>query len=88
MGKELDALTKGLVKIYAGKLDEQEQIQLAEAMQVLAHDKKYNKFKNFFPDTGKYRFKVAYIGPVGLHCLAHISSLPLFKGYSKVFQAG
>jgi len=51
----LDALTKTLVEQYAKQLNDQEQVELLEALEVVAHDQKYNKFKNFFPDTGEYR---------------------------------
>ena len=51
----LDMLTKSLVDIYAEKLDAQQQAELIEALEVLADDAKYNKFSNYFPDTGKYR---------------------------------
>jgi phage terminase large subunit-like protein len=50
----LDGLTKGLVQHYADKLSEQEQMLLAEALQVVAHDIKYNKFAQFFPDEGEF----------------------------------
>ncbi len=51
----LDQLTKSLVDIYAEKLSEQEQSELMEALEILANDKKYNMFANYFPDEGKYR---------------------------------
>lgn len=51
----LDQLTKSLVEVYANKLNEQERELLMECVEVLANDQKYNKFGNYFPDTGKYR---------------------------------
>ena len=51
----LDDLTKSLVEQYAAKLTPQEQIELAEALEIVANDQKYNKFQNFFPDTGEFR---------------------------------
>jgi phage terminase large subunit-like protein len=51
----LDALTKSLVGIYADKLTEQEQLLLADALEMIADDQKYNKFQNFFPDEGEYK---------------------------------
>ncbi len=51
----LDALTKSLVDIYANKLSAGEQEELMQALDVLANDQKYNKFNNFFPDTGEFR---------------------------------
>jgi phage terminase large subunit-like protein len=50
----LDDLTKSLVDYYATKASEQEKAELIECLEVLADDEKYNKFKNFFPDEGKY----------------------------------
>lgn len=51
----LDALTKTLVEQYAKQLTDQEQLDLVEALEIVARDQKYNKFANFFPDTGEYR---------------------------------
>ncbi len=51
----LDQLTKSLVAVYAEKLSKAEQQTLVECLEVLAYDQKYNKFANFFPDTGQYR---------------------------------
>lgn len=50
----LDALTKSLVDVYAGQLGKQEQEELIQCLEVIADDLKYNKFKNFFPDTGEF----------------------------------
>lgn len=50
----LDGLTKSLVEVYSSKLSKQEQEVLIECLQVLADDQKYNKFKNYFPDTGEF----------------------------------
>ncbi len=54
MGR-LDQLTKSLVQVYTEKLSAQEQEELMACLEVLADDQKYNKFKNYFPDEGKYR---------------------------------
>ncbi len=51
----LDTLTKSLVEVYASQLNEQEQLDLIEALEIVANDEKYNKFKNMFPETGEYR---------------------------------
>lgn len=51
----LEQLTKSLVESYAAQLSLQQQTELAQALEVLSHDQKYNRFKNFFPDEGKYR---------------------------------
>ena len=51
----LDSLTKSLVEVYASQLNEQEQKELIEALEIVANEEKYNKFKNMFPDTGPYR---------------------------------
>ena len=55
MSRHLDDLTKSLVAGYAEKLSKQKQELLAECLQVIADDKKYNKFGNFFPDEGEFR---------------------------------
>ena len=52
---KLDILTKSLVQVYSEKLSEQEQETLIEALEVLAHDQKYNKFRNYFPDEGEFK---------------------------------
>jgi len=51
----LDGLTKSLVSVYASQLSLREQEEVIAALEVLANDKKYNKFQNFFPDTGEYK---------------------------------
>lgn len=51
----LDTLTKSLVEVYASQLNKEEQEQLIEALEIVANDEKYNKFKNMFPETGPYR---------------------------------
>ena len=51
----LDGLTKSLVSVYAKQLTLQEQEEVISALEVLANDKKYNKFKNMFPDEGEHR---------------------------------
>lgn len=51
----LNQLTKSLVQQYADKLEAQEAMKVAEALQFIAEDKKYNKFGNYFPDTGRFR---------------------------------
>jgi phage terminase large subunit-like protein len=56
MSKALDDLTKSLIKTYtADKLSEEDQMLLAEALEVVANDQKFNKFQSFFPDTGEFR---------------------------------
>lgn len=50
----LDTLTKSLVDVYTKQLSKQEQDTLIECLQVLADDKKYNKFRNMFPDEGEF----------------------------------
>jgi hypothetical protein len=54
----LDQLTKGLVETYLTKLSEQEQKELIEALEVVANDEKYNKFKNMFPEEGPFRIEL------------------------------
>ena len=54
MGR-LDELTKSLVAAYAKDLSEDEQVELAEALEVLADDQKYNKADQYYPDKGDYR---------------------------------
>lgn len=51
----LDQLTKSLVETYASQLSAQQQTELIQAIEVLTHDQKYNRFKNFFPDEGEFR---------------------------------
>ena len=51
----LDTLTKSLVDVYANQLDKQQQEELLQCLEVLADDQKYNKFQNYFPDTGEFR---------------------------------
>lgn len=51
---KLSELTRGLVSLYAEKLSKQEQEMLMQAVNVLAEDQKYNKFANYFPDTGEF----------------------------------
>lgn len=51
----LDKLTKGLVDTYAQQLSDQQRMQLTEALQVLADDKKYNRLAHFFPEEGRFR---------------------------------
>lgn len=50
----LETLTKNLVDIYAKKLDDQQRMELLEALDVLAKDAKYNVFKNTYPDSGEF----------------------------------
>ena len=51
----LDQLTKSLVEVYANKLNEQDKEMLLECLEIIASDQKYNKFQNYFPDTGEFR---------------------------------
>ncbi len=51
----LDTLTKSLIDIYAKQLNTQEQEELLHAIEIIANEEKYNKFKNIFPDEGPYR---------------------------------
>lgn len=51
----LDQLTKSLVDVYANKLNEQDKEILLECLEIIASDQKYNKFQNYFPDTGEFR---------------------------------
>ena len=51
----LDQLTKSLVSVYASQLNPQEQEEILQALEVLANDQKYNKFRNFFPDEGEFK---------------------------------
>lgn len=51
----LDALTKTLIGEYGKKLSEQEQLDLIEALEIVARDQKYNKFQSYFPDSGDFR---------------------------------
>jgi phage terminase large subunit-like protein len=51
----LDDLTKSLVEIYAKDLKPEEQEDLLDCIKIIADDQKYNKFKNYFPDTGEFR---------------------------------
>jgi len=54
MGR-LDDMTAKLVDQMSKKLSRQEQETLMESLEVLAADKKYNKFRNIFPDEGVHR---------------------------------
>lgn len=51
----LDDLTKSLVDVYAKELSPKDQEELVHALEVLADDQKYNRFSQFFPDTGEFR---------------------------------
>ena len=51
----LDELTKSLVSVYLKDLNQAQQDDIMSALQVLANDQKYNKFKNYFPDVGEFR---------------------------------
>ena len=55
MSKQLDELTKSLLQFYTNGLDEKQQVEMIQALEVLAADQKYNKFQNFFPEAGQYR---------------------------------
>lgn len=72
----LDALTKSLVTAYTEKLSKQEQDELMECLEVLANDQKYNKFDNYFPDTGEYRRELYQ---------AHIDFFDASKDYTETF---
>jgi len=50
----LDQLTKSLVSVYAEKLTKQEQDELITCLEILADDKKYNRFGNIFPEVGEF----------------------------------
>ena len=52
----LDTLTKSLVDTYTKALNEQDRLTLLEALDVVAKDKKYNRFNNIFPKDGEYSF--------------------------------
>jgi len=51
----LDDLTKNLAQTMLQHLSDQQQLELAQCLQVLADDQKYNVFKNTFPDNGEFR---------------------------------
>jgi len=51
----LDELTKSLVDVYSKHLTPSQQTELIEALEIVAHEKKYNRFGSFFPETGQYR---------------------------------
>lgn len=51
----LDTLSKTLVETYTKKLSDQEILDLAECLEVVANDQKYNRFQNYFPDEGEFR---------------------------------
>src|SRR5512137_2805230 len=51
----LDQLTKSLISVYSANLNAAEQEELIQALEVLANDQKYNRFLNFFPDSGDFR---------------------------------
>jgi phage terminase large subunit-like protein len=55
MSLQLDQLTKSLVELYTEKLNAQEQQELVQCLEILANDQKYNKFRNYFMDTGDFR---------------------------------
>ena len=48
----LEDLTKSLVDVYANRLDDQQRIELLEALDIIAYDAKYNVYGNTFPAEG------------------------------------
>lgn len=54
MSINVDDFTKNLINLYANNLSQQEQLELLKALEIVANDEKYNRFRDMFPVIGEY----------------------------------